>query len=139
MPSPLTAHIISLPLTLPRLSFHLKHTFIRTAIKNGAVFEISYVGAIGGENDPVLLNAGGAENGTTAKRNWWAATRELVRVTKGKNLIVSGGVVSEADLRAPNDVGNLYALFISRYLILDLKLTIASPSLVLRKMQHTVR
>lgn len=107
MPSPLTAHIISLPLTLPRLSFHLKHTLIRTAIKNGAVFEISYVGALGGENDPVLLNAGGAENGATAKRNWWAAAREVTRVTKGKNIVVSGGVVSEADLRAPRDVANL--------------------------------
>jgi ribonuclease P/MRP protein subunit RPP1 len=107
MPSPLTAHIISLPLTLPRLSFHLKHTLIRTAIKNGAVFEISYVGALGGDNDPILLNAGGAENGSTAKRNWWAAAREITRVTKGKNLIISGGVVSEADLRAPRDVANL--------------------------------
>lgn len=109
MPSPLTAHIISLPLTLPRLSFHLKHTLIRTAIKNGAVFEISYVGALGGENDPTLSNAGGAENGQTAKRNWWAAAKELTRVTKGKNLLVSGGVASEVDLRAPSDVRNLCA------------------------------
>lgn len=107
MPSPLTAHIISLPLTLPRLSFHLKHTLIRTAIKNGAVFEISYVGALGGDNDPILLSAGGAENGAAAKRNWWAAAREVARVTKGKNIIISGGVVSEADLRAPRDVANL--------------------------------
>ncbi|KAG6853762.1 hypothetical protein C0991_001592 [Blastosporella zonata] len=110
MPSPLTAHIISLPLTLPRLSFYLKHTLIRTAIKNGAVFEISYVGALGGENDPILLNAGGAENGAGAKRNWWAASKELARVTKGKNLLISGGIVSEADLRAPRDVGNLITL-----------------------------
>ncbi|KAF8552339.1 hypothetical protein OG21DRAFT_1498513 [Imleria badia] len=41
-PSPLTAHIIALPLTQPRLPFHLKHTLVRTAIKNGAVFEINY-------------------------------------------------------------------------------------------------
>ncbi|KAG5637567.1 hypothetical protein H0H81_004144 [Sphagnurus paluster] len=110
MPSPLTAHIISLPLTLPRLSFYLKHTLIRTAIKNGAVFEISYVGALGGENDPILCSAGGAENGSTAKRNWWAATKELTRVTKGRSLLVSGGVLAEADLRAPADVANLIAL-----------------------------
>jgi ribonuclease P/MRP protein subunit RPP1 len=107
MPSPLTAHIISLPLTLPRLSFYLKHTLVRTAIKNGAVFEISYVGALGGENDSVLTHAGAAENGPTAKRNWWAAAREVVRVTKGKNMIVSGGVVAEADCRPPRDVVNL--------------------------------
>lgn len=110
MPSPLTAHIISLPLTLPRLSFHLKHTLIRTAIKNGAVFEISYVGALGGENHPILVDADGAENGSGAKKNWWAAAKELVRVTKGKSLLISGGVMSDADLRAPRDVGNLYVL-----------------------------
>jgi ribonuclease P/MRP protein subunit RPP1 len=107
LPSPLTAHIISLPLTIPRLPFHLKHTLIRTAIKNGAVFEINYVGAVGGENEATLLEADAAENGPLAKRNWWASTRELIRVTKGKGLIISGGVVAEADLRAPRDVANL--------------------------------
>jgi ribonuclease P/MRP protein subunit RPP1 len=85
----------------------LKHTLIRTAIKNGAVFEINYVGAFGGENDAELVDAGGAENGVNAKRNWWAAARELARVTKGKGILVSGGVVDQADLRAPRDVGNL--------------------------------
>jgi len=107
LPSQLTAHIIPLPLTLPRLPYHIKHTLIRTAIKNGAVFEVNYVGALGGENDSVVVEAGAAENGSNAKRNWWANTRELVRVTKGKGLIVSGGAVSEADLRAPKDVANL--------------------------------
>ncbi|KAF8066543.1 PHP domain-like protein [Lyophyllum atratum] len=132
LPSPLTAHIISLPLTLPRLSFHLKHTLIRTAIKNGAVFEISYVGALGGENEPVLLGAGGAENGAGAKRNWWAAARELTRVTKGRSLVVSGGVVSEADLRAPIDVGNLIALLGLAQDVTHASLTKVPKSLVLR-------
>ena len=75
------------------------------------MFEINYVGALGGENDPVLVGAGGAENGTGAKRNWWASTRELARVTKGKSLVVGGGVVNESDLRAPNDVANLCVYF----------------------------
>ncbi|KAJ3985187.1 PHP domain-like protein [Lentinula detonsa] len=111
LPSPLTTHIISIPLTLPRFPFHLKHTLIRTAIKNGAVFEINYVGALGGESDTALLEAGAAEaNGSNAKRNWWAAAKELVRVTKGKGLIVSGGVVAQANLRAPRDVANLITL-----------------------------
>ncbi|KAF8154438.1 RNase P subunit p30-domain-containing protein [Crassisporium funariophilum] len=110
LPSPLTAHIIALPLTLPRLPYHLKHTLVRTAIKNGAVFEINYVGSLGGENDATLADANAAESGSSAKRNWWAATRELVRVTKGKGLIISGGVVAEADLRAPRDVANLIAI-----------------------------
>ena len=116
LPSQLTAHIISLPLTLPRLPFHLKHTLIRTAIKNGAVFEINYVGALGGKSDTVLADANVAESGPSAKRNWWAATRELVRVTKGKGLIISGGGVVEADLRPPRDVANLYAfIFYNQY------------------------
>ncbi|KAK0474868.1 PHP domain-like protein [Armillaria novae-zelandiae] len=110
LPSPLTAHIISLPLTLPRLPFHLKHTLIRTAIKNGAVFEITYVGALGGENDATLVDASAAENGASAKRNWWGAARELARVCKGKGIIVSSGAASRADLRAPGDIGNLIAL-----------------------------
>ncbi|KAJ2916642.1 hypothetical protein MD484_g3771, partial [Candolleomyces efflorescens] len=110
LPSPLTAHIISLPLTLPRLPYHLKHTLIRTALKNGAVFEINYVGALGGENDPLLVDANAAENGSSAKRNWWASAREVVRVTKGKGVIVSSGVVSEGDFRAPRDIANLLTI-----------------------------
>ncbi|KAJ7447197.1 PHP domain-like protein [Mycena latifolia] len=108
-PSALTAHIISLPLTL-RLDFRMKHTLVRTALKNGAVFEINYVGALGGDNDTVLVEAGAAESGASAKRNWWATAKEVTRVTKGKGLIVSGGVVTEADLRAPKDVSNLITL-----------------------------
>lgn len=69
----------------------MKHTMVRTALRNGAVFEISYASALD----------------NTAKRNWWAAAREVVRVTKGKGLIVTGGCTEVADLRAPKDVGNL--------------------------------
>ncbi|TDL20584.1 PHP domain-like protein, partial [Rickenella mellea] len=94
-PSPLTAHIISLPLTLPRLPFHLKHTLVRTALKNGAVFEINYSGALLGEGE---------------RRNWWAAAREVARVTKGKGVLVSGGAENDVDVRAPRDAGNLITL-----------------------------
>lgn len=105
-PSALTAHVISLPLTFPRLPFHLKHTLIRTAIKNGAVFEMNYSGAFGGDPD-------GFETVSVAiKRNWWAAAREVIRVTKGKGVIVSGGVTNEPDLRAPRDIANLCVDFI---------------------------
>ncbi|KAJ7631669.1 PHP domain-like protein [Mycena polygramma] len=108
-PSVLTAHIISLPLTL-RLDFRMKHTLVRTALKNGAVFEINYVGALGGDNDATLVEAGAAESGAGAKRNWWSTAKEVTRVTKGKGLIVSGGVVTEADFRAPKDLANLITL-----------------------------
>ena len=94
-------------MTLPRLPYHLKHTLIRTALKNGACFEIPYVGALGGEHDPLMVDADAAENGDTAKRHWWAAAREVVRVTKGKGIVASSGAVNQADFRAPRDVGNL--------------------------------
>ena len=104
LPSPLTTHIIALPLTAPRLPFRLKHTLIRTALKNGAVFELSYGVALGAEADP---SGGLGEGGTAAKRNWWANAREVVRVTKGKGVLVSGGIVNDADLRGARDVANL--------------------------------
>jgi len=104
LPSPLTAHVISLPLTSPRLPFHLKHTLVRTAIKNGAVFEINYVGALG---ETGVSAFGVSDSGLSAKRNWWAAAREVIRVTKGKGIIVSGGALAEADCRGPRDVQNL--------------------------------
>ncbi|ETW75508.1 RNase P subunit P30, partial [Heterobasidion irregulare TC 32-1] len=96
-PSSLTAHILSLPLTLPRLPFRMKHKVVRAALRNGAVFEINYTGALGGAEE---TDGGG---GTGAKRNWWAGAREVVRVTR----VVSGGVTGELELRAPRDVGNL--------------------------------
>ncbi|KAH7929148.1 PHP domain-like protein [Leucogyrophana mollusca] len=129
LPSSLTAHVISLPLTLPRLPFHLKHTLVRTALKNGAVFEINYAGAIGGDGDTSQMNHVSGESG---KRNWWAAAREVVRVTKGKGIIVSGGVVTDADHRAPKDVGNLISLLgLARNIAHDASASVPK-SLVLR-------
>ncbi|TCD63235.1 hypothetical protein EIP91_005820 [Steccherinum ochraceum] len=110
LPSTLTAHIISLPLTLPRLPFNLKHTLVKTAIKNGAVFEIPYAGALGSEPDPALGSVAAGESGSGGKRNWWAAAREVVRVTKGKGFIVTSGAVNQTSLRAPKDVGNLITM-----------------------------
>ncbi|EIN05447.1 PHP domain-like protein [Punctularia strigosozonata HHB-11173 SS5] len=110
-PSNLTTHIISLPLTLPRLPYHLKHTLVRTALRNGAVFEICYAGALGESMDLDGSGAaGGSDGGAGVKRNWWAGAREVARVTKGKGFIVSSGAYSEASMRAPRDVGNLIAL-----------------------------
>jgi ribonuclease P/MRP protein subunit RPP1 len=81
-----------MPVTLPRLPFHLKHTLIRTALKNGAVFEVAYAGAVGAE---------------TERRNWWGGARELMRVTKGKGLLLSGGTSEDREARAPRDAANL--------------------------------
>ncbi|KAJ7360945.1 PHP domain-like protein [Mycena albidolilacea] len=130
-PSALTAHVISLPLTL-RLDFRMKHTLVRTALKNGVVFEINYVGALGGDHDAILVDAGAAESGAAAKRNWWATAKEVARVTKGKGLIVSGGVVAEADYRAPRDVANLITLLGLPQEVSHSALTKVPKSLVLR-------
>ncbi|KAF7302362.1 PHP domain-like protein [Mycena chlorophos] len=129
--SALTAHIISIPLTL-RMDYRLRHTIVRGAIKNGAVFEISYVGALGGEHDAVLKDAGAAESGVSAKRNWWAVGKEIVRITKGKSIMVSGGVVAEADLRAPKDVANLISLLGLPQDVAHAASTKVAKSLVLR-------
>jgi ribonuclease P/MRP protein subunit RPP1 len=95
MPGPLTAHIISLDLSSqPRLPFYLKHTLIRTAIRNGAVFEIPYALAL-------------SPNDEHKRRNWWANAREVARVTHGKSILLSGGGQTIADLRAPLDVANV--------------------------------
>jgi ribonuclease P/MRP protein subunit RPP1 len=82
----LTTHIISLLLTcLP----------FRIAIKIGTVFEIAYAGTFGGDDD---ISSGDGESGAGAKRNWWAAARELVRVMKRKGLIVSRSVGLESSV-----------------------------------------
>jgi ribonuclease P/MRP protein subunit RPP1 len=103
LPSNLTAHVLALPLTLPRLPFRLKHTLVRTALRNGAVFEISYAGVLGADGDGSVGGSGSA----AVRRNWWAAAREVARITKGRGLVVSSGAHSEAELRAPRDIGNL--------------------------------
>jgi ribonuclease P/MRP protein subunit RPP1 len=65
---------------------------VRSAIKNGSVFEIDYSGAVGNEAE---------------RRNWWGGSRELVRVTKGKGILLSGGTNDNKELRAPLDAANL--------------------------------
>ncbi|KAH8107300.1 RNase P subunit p30-domain-containing protein [Phellopilus nigrolimitatus] len=116
-PSSLATHIISLTLTAPRLPFRLKHTLVRTAVKNGAVFEIIYAGVLQGEDE---------------RRNWWASARELSRVTKGKGLIVSGGVEADTDLRAPRDVVNLVTLLGLAQNLAHEALTTTPKSLLIR-------
>lgn len=93
-PSTMTTHIIPLPLTLPRIPFFFKHTLVRMAIKNGAVFEVAYSPAVGGA-------------GESERRNWWANVRELTRVTRGKGVIFSSGSNEVGDVRAPGDVVNM--------------------------------
>ncbi|KAJ1305450.1 hypothetical protein OPQ81_000460 [Rhizoctonia solani] len=94
-PSPTTAHIISIDAAsaTPQLPFRMKPSMVRTAIRNGGVFEISYAGALASDE--------------SARRNWWSGAREIARATKGKGLLLSGGAQVTSDLRAPMDAINL--------------------------------
>ncbi|KZT57077.1 PHP domain-like protein [Calocera cornea HHB12733] len=96
-PSALSVHLITPPLLpAPRLPYYLKHTLVRTALKNGARFEICYAG---------VWDEGG--------RNWWCNAREVVRAAAGGNrmgregVVFSGGAGRVQHLRAPGDVMNL--------------------------------
>ncbi|CAE6505982.1 unnamed protein product [Rhizoctonia solani] len=94
-PSPTTAHIISIDAAsaTPQLPFRMKPSMVRTAIRNGGVFEISYAGALASDE--------------SARRNWWSGAREIARATKGKALLLSSGAQVTSDLRAPMDAINL--------------------------------
>ncbi|PAV17701.1 hypothetical protein PNOK_0618700 [Pyrrhoderma noxium] len=118
-PSSLTAHIITISLTVPRLPFRFRHTLVRTALKNGAVFEITYSGAVQADADD-------------SRRNWWVSARELVRSTKGKGLIASSGGENDADLRGPKDVGNLLHLLGMAQNYAHDALTVTPKSLLIR-------
>ncbi|KDN44664.1 hypothetical protein RSAG8_05429, partial [Rhizoctonia solani AG-8 WAC10335] len=94
-PSPTTAHIISIDAAsaTPQLPFRMKPSLVRTAIRNGGVFEISYAGALASDE--------------SARRNWWSGAREIARATKGKGLLLTGGAQATSYLRAPMDAINL--------------------------------
>jgi len=102
VPSPLTTHIISLPTDLPR-QLRLKHTLVKTALRNGAMFEICYSGALGVDEG--------------MRRNWWGCARETVRACAGRDggkrkggVIVNWGGEDIGTMRAPRDVANLVTL-----------------------------
>lgn len=94
VPSQITTHIISIPIShAARLPFYLKHTLVRTAISNGSFFEIDYAGALTSDD--------------SERKFWWGGIREVIRVTKGKGLLLSGGIEADKDARAPRDAANL--------------------------------
>jgi ribonuclease P/MRP protein subunit RPP1 len=74
---------------LPK-QLRLKHTIVKAAIKNGAMFEICYAGAL-------QVDEG-------VRRAWWGCAREAVRACSKGIVFSSGG---EENFRAPRDVANL--------------------------------
>ncbi|PWN33866.1 PHP domain-like protein [Meira miltonrushii] len=80
-----------------RAPFYMKRSLVNAAIQNGAVFEVCYSRAVSGVN-----------NGEDAKarRNIISSTRELMRMTNGKGIIISSGASDLMGLRGPYDVIN---------------------------------
>nr|ASF90188.1 hypothetical protein SPAR05921 [Bartheletia paradoxa] len=92
--APHSIDIISLDLaSSPRLPFHLKRSTVSKALEGGAVFEICYTGAVSGE--------------IGERRNLIAGAREVIRITGGKGVVLSGEVEEMMGLRGPFDVINL--------------------------------
>ncbi|XP_050395429.1 ribonuclease P protein subunit p30 [Patella vulgata] len=87
--------VISLNLT-EKLPFYLKRSSINVAIERGLYFEIMYSPAIRDQ---------------TMRRYIISNACDLVRVTKGKNVIITSGTDKSIELRGPYDIANLAQLF----------------------------
>ncbi|KAG8715585.1 hypothetical protein FRC09_016492 [Ceratobasidium sp. 395] len=122
-PSPTTVHIISIDAAsaTPQLPFRLKLSLVRTAIRNGAAFEICYSGALSSDE--------------SARRNWWAGAREVARATKGQGILLTGGGQKTADLRAPLDAVNLATVLGLSQNIARNAMSLDAKSLVTRAIQ----
>lgn len=105
----------------PRLPFILRRSSISAAIQNGAVFEVCYGSLVGVEDTYALLRAGAnetqqllslsSEGRSKARRNLIGGVKDLLRITKGKNVIFSSGVADLLGLRGPADIINLASIF----------------------------
>jgi len=91
----LDVDVISLDVT-SRLPFYLKHPQVGQAIERGIHFEIVY--------SPAIRN-------TMQRKYVISNALEIVRTSKGRNLILSSEAESAIDLRGPYDVSNLGLLF----------------------------
>jgi ribonuclease P/MRP protein subunit RPP1 len=96
MPSATSIDIITLDLaSSARLPFHLKRSLVLNAIQQGVVFELVY---------GVTLRTAGPSVPKDARRNVFASAKELVRITKGRGLILSSAVQNCMELRAAPDL-----------------------------------
>ncbi|KAF3927486.1 hypothetical protein ABW21_db0209646 [Orbilia brochopaga] len=91
----LECDLISLDLSI-RHPFHFKYKVLGQAIARGIRFEITYAASI---------------NDSNARRNLLANATALIRVTKGKGVIISSGARNAAFCRAPFDLINLATLW----------------------------
>eukprot|EP00730_Choanoeca_flexa_P017774 TRINITY_DN8594_c0_g1_i3.p1 TRINITY_DN8594_c0_g1~~TRINITY_DN8594_c0_g1_i3.p1 ORF type:complete len:338 (+),score=73.98 TRINITY_DN8594_c0_g1_i3:71-1084(+) len=80
-----------------RQPFRIKPAQIRQAVARGIMFELCYGDLIAGDS--------------MARRNCISNAQAIVRVTKGKHVILSSGLEDGRCLRSPHDVANLARLF----------------------------
>ncbi|XP_073291753.1 protein GAMETOPHYTE DEFECTIVE 1-like [Primulina huaijiensis] len=78
-----------------KLPFRLKQPMVKSAIKRGVYFEITYSGLLGDAQSRRLMISN---------------SKMLVDWTRGKNLIFSSAASSAMELRGPLDVSNLFSL-----------------------------
>ncbi|KAI8601667.1 RNase P subunit p30-domain-containing protein [Dissophora ornata] len=86
--------IISLDMSA-RLPFYLKHSTVGLAVERGIYFELCY---------------GAAIRDATARRNLISNAQSLIRVTRGKNIILSSQAMKAMELRGPYDIVNFGTL-----------------------------
>ncbi|CAG8744988.1 6969_t:CDS:2, partial [Gigaspora rosea] len=86
-----------------RLTFYLKHSIVGLAIERGIFFEISYAPAIRGmfHYYIILLEY------STSRRHLISNAQNLVRVSRGKNIIITSEAQRAMELRGPYDIVNL--------------------------------
>ncbi|KAF2187718.1 putative ribonuclease P complex subunit Pop2 [Zopfia rhizophila CBS 207.26] len=89
--------LISLDLT-QRFQKHFKYKMFSTALSRGVRIEICY-------------SQGILASDTTAKRNLISNVVQLIRVTRGRGLVLSSEAKSVLGLRAPSDVINLASVW----------------------------
>jgi ribonuclease P/MRP protein subunit RPP1 len=119
-----TIDIISVDLST-RLPFYFKHGSIGLAIERGIFFEICYSGAIRGGSFDVSTSESMWCHGLplpfthsplllidpSSRRQLISNAQGLVRATRGRQIILSGGASRALDLRGPHDIINLASLF----------------------------
>lgn len=120
---PQSVDIISLDFAAaPRLPFLLRRSSVSSAIQNGSVFEACYASLTGVED--VYAAQRGAQRSeleraasltpdarSRARRNLIAGVKDLLRITKGRNVIFSSGASDILGLRGPADITNLATIF----------------------------
>ena len=87
--------VISFDMT-SRLPFYIKHPQVNSAIERGVSFEILYAPAIRDEG---------------LRKHTITNALELIRVCKGRNVVISSGAERTIELRGPYDLVNLGLLF----------------------------